>query len=141
MEDQQRLEALVNELNQYQNQADLIQQQMETVKASLGELEILDNTLEAIKEGKDLETLVPLGAGSFINAEIKNTEEVIMSVGAGVAITKKVEEAQETVSTQKDEMRQTMEKMAQNLQQLSDIIVKLTPQAEELLQKVKGSGQ
>ncbi|MDZ4172360.1 MAG: prefoldin subunit alpha [Methanobacteriaceae archaeon] len=141
MEDQQRLEALVNELNQYQNQADLIQQQMETVKASLGELEILDNTLEAIKEGKDLETLVPLGAGSFINAEIKNTEEVIMSVGAGVAITKKVEEAQETVSNQKNEMKQTMEKMAQNLQQLSDIIVKLSPQAEELLQKVKGSGQ
>jgi prefoldin alpha subunit len=141
VEDQQRLEALVNELNQYQSQADLIQQQMETVKASLGELEILDNTLEAIKEGKDLETLVPLGAGSFINAEIKNTEEVIMSVGAGVAITKKVEEAQETVSNQKNEMKQTMEKMAQNLQQLSDIIVKLSPQAEELLQKVKGSGQ
>lgn len=141
MEDQQRLEELVNQINLYQNQADLIQQQMEAVRGSIGELEILETTLESIKDGKDLETLVPVGAGSFLAAEIKNTEEIIMSVGAGVAITKKIEDAQETVSTQKEELQKTLEKMAQNLQQLSDIIVKLSPQAEELLQKVRGSGQ
>jgi len=43
--------------------------------------------------GKDsMETLVPIGAGSFINAEIKNENKVLMSLGAGVAVNKTYEE-------------------------------------------------
>lgn len=141
MEDQQRLEEMVNELNLYQNQADLIQQQIEAVGASISELEVLENTLENVKDGKDLETLVPVGAGSFLTAELKNTDDVIMSVGAGVAIKKSLADAQETISTQKEELQKTMDQMAGNLQKITDIIVKLSPQAEELLQKVRGSGQ
>lgn len=141
MEDQQRLEEMVNELNLYQNQADLIQQQMEAVRASIGELEVLENTLESVKDGEDIETLVPVGAGSFLTAELKNTDEIIMSVGAGVAIKKSLADAQETISTQKEELQKTMDQMAGNLQKITDIIVKLSPQAEELLQKVRGSGQ
>ena len=141
MEDQQRLEEMVNELNMYQSQADLIQQQIEAVRASISELEILENTLENVKEGEGLETLVPVGAGSFLTAELKKTDEVIMSVGAGVAIKKKIADAQETVATQKAELQKTMDKMSLNLQKLTEIIVNLSPQAEELLQKVRGSGQ
>ena len=141
MEDQQRLEEIVNELNLYQSQADLIQQQIETVKASLGELEILETTLKSIKDGEGLEALVPVGGGSFISAELKNTDEVVMSVGAGVAIKKKFEDALQTISTQKEDLNKAMNQMMENLQKLSDIIVKLTPQAEELMEKVRGSGQ
>lgn len=141
MEDQQRLEEMVNELNMYQSQADLIQQQIEAVRASISELEILENTLENVKEGEGLETLVPVGAGSFLTAELKKTDEVIMSIGAGVAIKKKIADAQETVATQKAELQKTMDKMSLNLQKLTEIIVNLSPQAEELLQKVRGSGQ
>ena len=35
MEDQQKLEEIVNQLNIYQSQAELIQQQMETVRATI----------------------------------------------------------------------------------------------------------
>ncbi|MGB4611485.1 MAG: prefoldin subunit alpha, partial [Methanothermobacter thermautotrophicus] len=78
MEDQQRLEEIVNQLNIYQSQAELIQQQMEAVRATISELEILEKTLSDI-QGKDgSETLVPVGAGSFIKAELKDTSEVIM---------------------------------------------------------------
>lgn len=141
MEDQQRLEEIVNELNLYQSQADLMQQQIEAVRASISELEILENTLESVQNGKDLETLVPVGAGSFLTAELKNTDDVIMSVGAGVAIKKKMSDAQETITQQKEELQKTMDQMANNLQKITEIIVKLSPQAEELLQKVRGSGQ
>jgi prefoldin alpha subunit len=141
MEDQQRLEEIVNELNLYQSQADLMQQQIEAVRASISEIEILESTLNIVKDGEDLETLVPVGAGSFLTAELKNTDEVIMSVGAGVAIKKKLSEAQETITEQKKELQKTMDQMANNLQKITEIIVKLSPQAEELLQKVRGSGQ
>lgn len=141
MEDQQRLEEIMNELNLYKSQADLIQQQIESVKASLNELEILESTLKTIKDGEDLEALVPVGAGSFINAELKNTDEIIMSIGAGVAIKKKFEAANETINSQKEDLNKALNQLMQNLQKLSEVIEQLTPEAEELVQKIKGSEQ
>lgn len=141
MEDQQRLQALVNELNMYKEQAEILQNQMEAMQVTLGELESLETTVAALNEGENLKTLIPIGAGSFVNAEIKNTDEIIMSVGAGVAITKTIEDAQKTITSQKEEIRDAMGKMSKNIQTLNDMINKITPQAEQLLQKVQGSGQ
>lgn len=139
MEDQQKLEEIVNQLNIYQSQAELIQQQMEAVRATISELEILENTLKDIQGKEGSETLVPVGAGSFIKAELKETSEVIMSVGAGVAIKKNFEEAMKTIDSQKKELEATLQKMGENLRKITDIILKLSPQAEELLKRVRGS--
>ena len=139
MEDHQRLEEMVNELNMYKAQAELLQQQVEAIQASLTEIEILELTLEDIKDKKSLETMVPVGAGSFMNAEIKKTDEVIMSVGAGVAIKKSAEEAKKTLASQKDELNDSLDKMMSNLQKISQIVAQLSPQAEELMKKVQAS--
>ncbi|MGC9517041.1 MAG: prefoldin subunit alpha [Methanomicrobiales archaeon] len=141
MEDQQKLQKMVDELNLYQNQADLLQQQIETVRASIAELEILEDTLNNIEGKEGSEAFVPVGAGSFIQADLKNTDEVVMSIGAGVAIKKKITDAKETLKAQKEDLQNTEGKMIENLQKISDIIVRLSPQAEELLQKVRGSEQ
>ncbi|MDI6701908.1 prefoldin subunit alpha [Methanothermobacter wolfeii] len=139
MEDQQKLEEIVNQLNIYQSQAELIQQQMETVRATISELEILEKTINDI-QGKDgSETLVPVGAGSFISAELKDTQNIVMSVGAGVAIKKSVDEALKTVENEKKELEATLQKMGENLRKITEIMMKLSPQAEELLKKVRGS--
>lgn len=139
MEDQQRLDEMVNELNLYKSQAEVLQQQVEAIQASLAEVEILESTLEDVKEKNSLEALVPVGAGSFMNAEIKNTDEIIMSVGAGVAIKKSVEDAKETLSSQKDELNDSLDKMLKNLQKISQIVAQLSPQAEELMRKVQAN--
>ena len=139
MEDHQRLDEMVNELNMYKSQAELLQQQVEAIQASLTEVEILESTLDDIKDKNSLEAMVPVGAGSFMNAEIKKTDEVIMSVGAGVAIKKSTEEAKETLATQKEELNDSLDKMMANLQKISQIVAQLSPQAEELMKKVQGS--
>ena len=138
MEDQQKLEQMINELNVYENQSKMLQQQIEAIQASLLEVDALESTLEDLKDKKSVETLVPVGAGSFMNAEINNTDEVIMSVGAGVAITKSVEDAKETLSSQKEELNDSLDKMLTNLQNISQIVAQLSPQAEELMMKVQG---
>ena len=104
MEDRQRLEALMSELNTYQGQAEVIQQQIENLNASLTELTIALDTLEVVKDEKKEETLVPIGAGSFLITELKNTDEVIIGLGAGVAVKKKIADAKETIGEQKTEL-------------------------------------
>ncbi|WP_409200005.1 prefoldin subunit alpha [Methanobrevibacter sp. DSM 116169] len=133
MEDQQKLEELVNEINMYKQQAEIIQNQIDMIRSSLTEVEVLNSTLDDLKEKKSVEAFVPLGAGSFMKGEINNTDEVIMSIGAGVAVTKDIAGAKEIISSQKKELQDNLDKMLANLQQVSDIIGQLSPQAEQLM--------
>ena len=93
MDDQQRLQQILSQLEVYKSQTEVYQQQIDAVQASLNEIRIFESTLDDIAGKDTVETLVPLGAGSFINAEIKNEGKVIMSLGSGVAVSKTFEEA------------------------------------------------
>ena len=88
MEDQQKLNELINEINAYNQQADLIRQQIELIQSSISEVDALSNTLDDLNGEKAVEAFVPVGAGSFIKGELKDTDEIIISIGAGYAIKK-----------------------------------------------------
>ena len=138
MEDRQRLEALMNELNTYQGQAEVLQQQIETLNATITELQIAMDTLETVKGQDNKETLVPIGAGSFLITELKNIEEVIICLGAGVAVKKTVVDAKATIAEQKKELEELKDKMASDLHKITQYIMQRSPEAEELMQKVEG---
>jgi prefoldin alpha subunit len=137
MEDRKKLEQLVNQLNVYQQQAEVLQQQMEGLNVTITELTIAEETLATIKGKGNTETLVPIGAGSFLITELKNTDEVIVGFGAGVAAKKKIDDAEESITEQKKELEGVMKNMTDNLQKITDFIVKKSPEAEALLQKVE----
>lgn len=139
MEDRQRLEELINELNMYKAQADLLNQQIETLKVSISELAIAMETLDELKGKEGVETFVPIGAGSFLITEIKNTEEIIVGVGAGAAIKKKVGDAHESIKNQKEELEGLLNRMMGDLRNITEIIVQKSPEAEELLQQLEGT--
>ena len=138
MEDRQRLEALVNEFNTYQGQAEVLQQQIETLNATIAELTVAMDTLDTVKGEDNKETLVPIGAGSFLITELKNTDEVIIGLGAGVAVKKKVDDAKVTIAEQKKELEELRDKMSSDLQKITEYIMQRSPEAEELMQKVEG---
>jgi len=48
-------------------------------------------------------------------------------------------EALKTVENEKKELEATLQKMGENLRKITEIMMKLSPQAEELLKKVRGS--
>ncbi len=137
MEDRQRLQQMVNEINMYQGQLDVLKQQIESVQASIAELTSAEETLEAVKGKENTETFVPIGAGSFLITELKNTDQVIMGLGAGAAAKKNIDDAKESISSQRKELEQLVEKMLGDVQKLTDYIVRKSPEAEALLQKVE----
>ena len=137
MEDRQRLEQMVNEINMYQDQLDVLNKQMESVKLSLNELNSAEETLNSIEDKKGTETFVPIGAGSFIVAELKNTDEVVVGLGAGVAVKKGINEAKEDVASQKKELEDLINRMNTDIQKLTDFIMTKSPEAEALLKKLE----
>ena len=139
MEDQQKLEQMVNELNMYKSQSELLQQEIANVQQTIAEVNTLKSTIEDMKKQETVEALVPVGAGSFMNAEIKNDNKIVMSIGAGVAVTKNYDEAKETAESQKKQLEDSLGNLYNNLQQISDVINQLSPQAEQLMLKLQQS--
>ncbi|MEN4017372.1 MAG: prefoldin subunit alpha [Methanobacterium sp.] len=137
MDDRQKLEQMVNEINMYQSQLDILKQQIETVKASLSELTSAEETLNSMEGKEGTETFVPIGAGSFIITELKSTDKVIMGLGAGAAAKRNIGEAKEGISSQKKELEELMNKMSGDIQKLTDFIVRKSPEAEAMLRKLE----
>ena len=138
MEDQQKMNELINEINAYNQQADLIRQQIELIQASIGEVDALSNTLDDLNGEKSVEAFVPVGAGSFIKGELKDTDEIIISIGAGYAIKKDAEGAKGIIAGQKKDLEDSLDKMLGNLQQVTDIITNLQGQAQQIQLAAQG---
>ena len=132
MEDQQNLEQIVNEINMYNQQAELIQQQIELIQASMAEIDTLTNTLDDLKGKDSVEAFVPVGAGSFMKGNLENTDEIIIS------IKKDVEGAKAIVAGQKEDLKDSLDKMLANLQQVTDVVGALTNQANQLAASAQG---
>ena len=138
MEDQQRLNSLLNEINAYRQQAELIQQQIEMIQASIAEVDSLFATLEVIEGKESVEAFVPVGAGSFIKGELKSTDEIIVSIGSGLALKKDADGAREILEGQKEDLKDSLDKMLANLQQCTDIVGSLQAQAEQIAAAAQG---
>ena len=139
MEDQQRLNSLLNEMNVYRQQAELIQQQIELIRASMAEVDALFSTLEDIEGQESVEAFVPVGAGSFIKGELKSTDEIIVSIGSGLAVKKDADGAREILTGQKEELKDSLDKMLANLQQVTDVVGSLQAQAEQIAAAAQGN--
>ena len=139
MEDQQKMNELINEINAYNQQADLIRQQIELIQASIGEVDALSNTLDDLNGEKSVEAFVPVGAGSFIKGELKDTDEIIISIGAGYAIKKDAEGAKKIIAGQKKDLEDSLDKMLANLQQVTVILANLQGQAQQIQAVAQGS--
>jgi prefoldin alpha subunit len=139
MEDQQRLNNLLNEINAYRQQAELIQQQIELIQASIAEVDALSNTIDDIEGKESIEAFVPVGAGSFIKGELKSADEIIVSIGAGIAVKKDADGAREIIAGQKEDLKDSLDKMLANLQQVTDIVGNLQAQAEQIAAAAQGN--
>lgn len=133
MATQEDFNKLVNEINIYKQQVELIQNQIDLIRTSMAEVEALSNTLDDLKGKDSIEAFVPVGAGSFMRAELKNTDDIIISIGAGVAVKKDVEGAKKIIAAQKEDLADSLDKMLAQLQQTSDIVGQLSMQAEQMM--------
>ena len=109
------------------------------IQASIAEVDALSNTIDDIEGKESIEAFVPVGAGSFIKGELKSTDEIIVSIGAGLAVKKDAEGAREIIAGQKEDLKNSLDKMLANLQQVTDIVGSLQAQAEQIAAAAQGN--
>jgi len=110
MNDDQMLQ--MQQMQEMKQNLQQMQQQLQLLEHQLLELDqVKDTIVEMKKSEKGQEILVPLGAGVFTKATIKDNEKIIMNVGSSVAVDKTLSEAEELVLKQIEELQKIQEQM------------------------------
>jgi prefoldin alpha subunit len=74
----QMLESYLNDLTHRES----------TLMAVLREAISAIESIKALKDNPNSDTLVPLGMGTFVKSQISSNEKIVLNIGAGVAVEK-----------------------------------------------------
>jgi len=118
-------------LQAYQQQGEYLQQQLAQIQLSAQGLDDAIVSLEALgKAEKNPEVLVPIGIGTYVFSEVKDTDRVLLGVGAGVSVERNREESIVTLRSRKGELEGVMK-------QVSEAYSDLMNQMEQLQSKIQ----
>lgn len=109
-------------------------EQLQQLDQQLVELDGAKDTLEELKEvRKGTPLFVPVSGGIFMRAESGETANVVLNVGAGVAVEKTLPEAQQLISDQMEQAGKVREQMMANLGKLLEKAKELQAELEKLV--------
>ncbi len=103
MDEKERFAALEQQIIQ-QNLMNL-KNQLSTLSMQIEELQKIKEDMLSLKDIKNTESYIPLGAGIFLESEIKQPKEVILNVGANVLVKKDFNSANKILDRQIDELK------------------------------------
>ena len=111
---------LYMELNVITQQTNELQKQIQQLEETVQEIQESKKGLEELsKQEKGTEILVPIVSGIFAKAEIKDSKEFIVNVGANTAVTKSIEEVKKLLDKQEEEMQKAQYNLIETLQKLT----------------------
>ena len=112
----------------------LLQQQLESIQKYIEELDIKQNEFQQTKEGMNKlekvksgsELFVPIAQGIFVKARLNDMDEILVNVGANIAVAKSIPKVTELMENQIGEI--------QNIRiQLDESVEKITERLNILL--------
>ena len=132
---------LVVELRILEGTAEALQSRGNLVNAALAELRIASMNLEGLeKEKKGTSLFVPIGGGSYIKARLENADDVIVGMGANVAVERTIKEAKESLGNRISELEKTRATLGQQFAQVLEKIQDDRARLEEITAKL-GKGE
>ncbi len=134
-------EQILKEYELSRSQLELYQQNLELIDGRLSELRMIDNALDEIKDtNKNNEMLVPIGGDTFIKASIIDPENVIVGVGASVAVKKTIGDAKEDIEDKIAELEKVRADHTSNLEKLISRLRELEPSVQSIVSQATKKG-
>lgn len=128
-------EKILIEYEQYRIQAESTKKNLELIEQNLAEFKIAKESLEEIRKKDVGEILVPLGARSFIRAELTSPDNIIVNVGSGVAVEKSISKAIEDIEHDIKELEKARQDQLKLLNFLLSKLEELAPKVQEIASK------
>lgn len=121
-------EQILREYELCRSQLEVYQQNLELIDGSLSGLRTVNKALDEIKStDKNNEMLVPLGVDSFIKARLIDPKNVIVGIGASVAVKKTIEDAKDDIKNRIAELEKVKADHTSNFEKLLSKLRELEP--------------
>jgi prefoldin alpha subunit len=136
--DEETFRRLAVELRILEGTAEALQSRMNLVRAALTELGVASMTLEGVeKEKKDTALFVPIGGGSYIKAKLESAGQVVVGIGADVAVERTMKKARENLEKRLAELKKTGTSLGQQLNEVIGKIQGHRSKLEEVTAKLR----
>ena len=127
---------LAAEIRLLEGSIGVLQSRLDIVRAAINEVTLAFNTLEGMKSVKEGEaTLVPVGAGSYVRMQVADSKNLIMGIGAGVAIEKDFGSSVEELKVRLQELEKARTSIQQQLDQTATRYQQDREALEDLLRR------
>ncbi len=110
--------------------------------AAINELRVSSMTLDGLeKEKKGAQLFVPIGGGSYVKAKLETTENIVVGIGADVAVERSLKETKVEFEARIDELEKTREALGQQLNQVVGRMQENRSTMEEVTAKLREGEQ
>jgi len=136
-EDEEEFRKIATEVRLLESTAQAIQSRINFVNAALTELNLAKMNLEGLEKEKiETSLLVPIGGGSYVKAKLESIENVVVGIGAGVAVEKTFNEAKNILSKRIEELEKLYGRLQQQLSQIAQKIQEDRAKLEEISKRI-----
>ncbi|WNY22962.1 Prefoldin subunit alpha [Methanimicrococcus hongohii] len=118
---EQEARQLVAEYQEYQRNVEALSGQLEMVRNTLTGCDSSISTITALKEAaasKTSESVIPVGSGCFVHAEIRDFSKVIVNIGSGANVEKNVDDALSFLTERKGKLEKMIQELNESLAQI-----------------------
>ena len=117
-EKEEKLQMLYVEFQHLDKHIKQLENQITALSNQLIDLMATIQSLEDIKKAKEkAEILVPLSSGIYAKAELKNSNNFIVNVGANIALVKDLDSTKDLMESQIEEMKKLQEDLVNRMQE------------------------
>jgi prefoldin alpha subunit len=110
---------LVLESRYLEETANELQSRISMTNAAVNELRVSSMTLDGLeKEKKGAQLFIPIGGGSYIKAKLDAIDNIVLGIGADVAVERTLKETKVELEARIAELEKTREALRQQLNQV-----------------------
>lgn len=124
----------VNELRTMQAQVQYLERQLDSINATINELDLARVAIEEIKKSKE-DVLVPVGAGISVRMRVTDASKALVQVGGGVVVEKDIEKIVEDTTKRREEFLKLAEKTQAELERVAEVLGAKEEEVRELAGK------
>ncbi len=115
--------AIAMQYRELQKRAEMLQQQMNMIRVSVGDCSKALSTIEVLSTvNEGTEVKVPIGSGSFVYANIARVDTVLVDIGAGISVERSLADAKEFMEGRREKLEKAFENMAEAVNRIAQQI-------------------
>ncbi|MDD1776159.1 MAG: prefoldin subunit alpha [Candidatus Methanomethylicus sp.] len=138
----EELDVLLQEFSNMKAYADAIRQQLELASNIIADMLLSKASLMEIKSRSgNGETLIHIGGGNYIRAQLQNVDSVIVGIGSGVSVEKSLDDAISNIDSRIKLGQEQATTLQNNFTQISARLGQLQGRIDQLYAQLEAAGQ